>query len=102
MKIISKILLTASFLVGVLFAVSKLCVDYSDDGLVFIILAFTMFCLHLFAWIAPKTFFKLCWKITETLPDNLDYDAGIRNLEICDIVILISSNIFLGIVFLVV
>ena len=53
--------------------------------------------MHLFAWIAPKKFFDLCWKITGILPDNFDYDTSFGKLELCDIGILIVANILITI-----
>ena len=100
MKKVLKILLTVLFILGSIFAINRLTVNYSNDGLFFIILAITAFLMHLFAWIAPKTFFNLCWKITGALPDNFDYETSYSKLEIVDIGILIISIVFLSIVFL--
>lgn len=100
MKKILKTILTVLFVLGSIFAIYKLAVNYPNDGLFFIILAFTAFLMHLFAWIAPKAFFNLCWKITGVLPDNFDYETSYSKLEIVDIGILITSIVFLSIVFL--
>lgn len=100
MKKILKILLTIIFIVISIFAINKLINSFLNDSLLFVILAFTLFTIHLFAWIAPRTFFNLCWKITGILPDNFDYDTSYSKLELCDIGLLIASILLLGISFL--
>lgn len=100
MKKALKILLTIIFIIISIFAINNLINNYLDDRLLFVALAFTSFIMHLFAWIAPKTFFNLCWKITNTMPDNFDYETGYSNLENCDIGLLITSILLLGISFL--
>lgn len=100
MVLIKKILLTLIFIVISIFSIIKLINKFSDNSLLFVVLAFTLFAMHLFAWIAPKTFFNLCWKITNTMPDNFDYDTSYSKLEMCDIGLLITSILLLGISFL--
>lgn len=100
MVLIKKILLTLIFIVISIFSIIKLINKFSDNSLLFVALAFTSFIMHLFAWIAPKTFFNLCWKITNTMSDNFDYETGYSNLENCDIGLLITSILLLGISFL--
>ena len=96
MKKVLKILLTIVFIVVSIFSIIKLVNDFLDSSLLFVILAFVSFAMHLFVWIAPKTFFNLCWKITNTMPDNFDYDTSYSKLEICDIGLLITSILLLG------
>ena len=100
MKKILKILLTIIFIVILIFAITKLINNFLNDSLLFVVLAFTLFAMHLFAWIAPRTFFNLCWKITGILSDNFDYDTSYSKLELCDIGLLITSILLLGISFL--
>ena len=100
MKKILKILLTIIFIVILIFAITKLINNFLNDSLLFVVLAFTLFAKHLFAWIAPRTFFNLCWKITGILPDNFDYDTSYIKLELCDIGLLVTSILLLGISFL--
>ena len=100
MKKILKILLTIIFIVILIFAITKLINNFLNDSLLFVVLAFTLFAMHLFAWIAPRTFFNLCWKITGVLPDNFDYDTSYIKLELCDIGLLVTSILLLGISFL--
>lgn len=100
MKKILKILLTIIFIVFLIFAITKLINNFLNDSLLFVVLAFTLFAMHLFAWIAPRTFFNLCWKITGILPDNFDYDTSYIKLELCDIGLLVTSILLLGISFL--
>ena len=100
MKKILKMLLTLLFIVILIFSIIKLINNFLDSSLLFVVLAFTLFATHLFAWIAPKTFFNLCWKITNIMPENFDYDTSYSKLEICDIGLLITSNLLLGISFL--
>ena len=97
MKKILKTLLTIVFLIISIFAISKLINNYYNDSLLFVILALVLFAMHLFAWIAPRAFFDLCWKITGILPDNFDYDTSYRKLEWVDIVVLITSVLLSGI-----
>ena len=100
MKKFLKVALTILFVVASVFAIYRIVVNFSADKMVFIAIAFTLFLMHLFAWIAPKTFFNICWKITNFLPDDWNYNISYRQLENCDIGILITSIIFLGISFL--
>lgn len=100
MKKILKILLTIIFIVILIFAFTKLINNFLNDSLLFVVLAFTLFAMHLFVWIAPKTFFNLCWKTTNIMPDNFDYDTSYSKLEMCDIGLLITSILLLGISFL--
>ena len=100
MKKILKILLTIIFIVISIFAITKLINNFLNDSLLFVVLAFVLFAMHLFAWITPRTFFNLCWKITGVLPDNFDYDTSYSKLELCDIGLLITSILLLGISFL--
>ena len=102
MKKTVKVILTIFFAIELIFAISKLSVQYANDGLVFLVIAFFMFCLHVFAWIAPKTFFNACWKITGILPDHFDYETGYKKLEIVGIGLLIAATSLLSIVFLVI
>lgn len=97
MKKVLKILLTIIFIVISIFAINKLINNFLNDSLLFVVLAFTAFAMHLFAWIAPRVFFNLCWKITGILPDNYDYDTSYGKLEVVDIGILITSIVLLGI-----
>lgn len=97
MKKIIKIVLTLLFISVLVFSINSLIFNFSDKGLAFTVLAFVLFVMHLFAWIAPKKFFDLCWKITGILPDNFDYDTSFSKLELCDIGILVVANIFVTI-----
>jgi hypothetical protein len=97
MKKTIKIVLTLLFISLLVFSINSLIFNFSDDGLFFTILAFVLFVMHLFAWIAPKKFFDLCWKITGILPDNFDYNASFSKLELCDIGILAVANILVTI-----
>ena len=99
MKKIVKTILTILFVVVLIFAIRRLIVNFTSDGLFFVVFAFTLFFMHLFAWIAPKTFCNLCWKITDFLPDSFDYDTSYRKLEIVDIGMLTTSIILLGVAF---
>lgn len=88
---ILKIILTIIFTVISFFAINKLINNFLNDSLLFVVISFTLFVIHLFAWIAPRIFFNLCWKITGILPDNFDYDTSYSRLELIDIGILIAS-----------
>lgn len=100
MRKILKIILTIIFMMISIFAIDKLISHFLNDRLLFVVLAFVLFSLHMFAWIAPKTFFDICWKITGILPDNFDYDTSYNKLELCDIGLLITSIVLLVISFL--
>ncbi len=97
MKKILKISLTILFIIISIFAIHKLINNFLKDSLLFVVLAFTSFAMHLFVWIAPKTSFNLCWKITNTMYDNFDYDTSYSKLEWCDIGLLITSILLIGI-----
>lgn len=100
MKKILKILLTIIFIVISNFAINKLINNFLNDRLLFVVLAFTLFTMHLLLWLAPRIFFNLFWKITGILPDNFDYDTSYKKIELCDIGLLITSILLLGISFL--
>lgn len=100
MRKILKIILTIIFIVISIFAIDKLISHFLNDRLLFVVLAFVLFFLHFFAWIAPKTFIDICWKITDILSDNFDYDTSYNKLELCDIGLLITSIVLLVISFL--
>ncbi|MBQ4571471.1 MAG: hypothetical protein IJB21_07230 [Bacilli bacterium] len=97
MKKILKILLTMIFLVVLIFAINKLIRNFLNSSLLFVVLAFILFAMHLVAWIIPRTFFNLCWKITGIMPDNFDYDTSYGKLELVDMGVLITSILLLGI-----
>lgn len=97
MKIKIKILLTSLFLIELIYMVYKLITNFSNDGLIFAVIAFTSFILFLFAWIAPKSFFNLCWKITKLTEYSFDYDYGLKKLESISIGLLVFANILLTI-----
>lgn len=97
MKKVFKVILTTIFVVFSIFALKKLVNNFFHDSLFFVVLAFTLFIIHIFAWIAPRTCFNLCWKITNIMPDSFDYETSYSNLEVVDIGILIASILLLGI-----
>lgn len=97
MKKIIKILFTIIFVIISIFAINKLINNFLIDSLLFVVLAFVLFAMHLFIWIAPKTFFDICWKITDIFSDNFDYETSYSKLEVCDIGLLITSILLLGI-----
>ena len=99
---ILKTIFSITFVIEAVFVINRFVSNYSNEGMLFIGLSLLLFLLHLFAWIAPKTFFNICWKITKFLPDRFDYDASYRNLEITSMGVLIAADIFLGIGFLIV
>ena len=97
MKKSIKILLTILFIIELTCMVYKLITNYSNDGLIFTVVSFTSFISFLFAWIAPKLFFNLCWKITNLMEYSFDYDYGLKKLEFVSIGLLIFANVFLTI-----
>lgn len=97
--LIFKIILTILFCVGAAIAVYRLIIHYNDDGLVFIVIAFTFFCAHLFAWIIPKQFFNFCWKMNKNSNNNYDYETGLSKIGNVGFGILITAIIFLAISF---
>lgn len=80
MKKFVKIVLTIAFVVASAWTIYRLVVSFNADKLIFTVIAFVLFLMHLFAWIAPRTFLNLCWKVTALLPDRWDYDTAYRNL----------------------
>lgn len=95
MKKILKVLFTIIFTIISFGVIYRLIYDYSNDGLLFLILAITFFIIFLFSWVAPKIFFNLCWKITKILPDNFDYDTSYSKVELISVGLIIVSNILL-------
>ena len=95
MNKILKFLLTIIFVFGSVFVIYKLIFNYTDDGLVFMVLSTTIFFLYLFTRFAPKVFFDLCWKITGIIPDHFDYDRSYRKLNIVGFGMLVVANILL-------
>lgn len=92
---ILKILFTILFVLGAFFIATNIQLFYTRDPMVCIALALFVFVLHLFAWVAPKTFFNLCWKMSALLPDYCDYDSGYRKLDVCGLSFVITSDLFL-------
>lgn len=101
MKKIIKVILSILFVIGLIFSIFLLIEDYSNDASLFLILAIFAYIMHLFAWIAPKTFFNLCWKMSKFCSDVYDYETSYSKLEDVDIGILITSIIILILSFLV-
>ena len=97
MKKILIILLTIIFIIISIFAINILINKFSNEVLLFIVLAFVLFAMHLFAWFAPRVFFNFCWKITKIISDNYDYDTSYSKLGFVDMGILITSILLLGI-----
>lgn len=97
MKRTIKILLTVLFLMELIYMVYKLIMNYSNDGVIFTVVSFTLFISLLFAWIAPKSFFNLCWKITNLMEYSFDYDNGLKKLESVSLGLLVFANVFLTI-----
>lgn len=54
MKKIIKILFTIIFVIISIFAINKLINNFLIDSLLFVVLAFVLFAMHLFIWIAPN------------------------------------------------
>lgn len=96
MKKILKIFFTIIFVAGSAFEVYGLVTRYSDDALIFAIIAAVFFLSHLFIWIAPKTFFGLCCKISQYSPDNWDRDTSYANIGNVGLGIVIVSIVFLA------
>ena len=94
-KNILKIALTMLYIAALAFEIYQLCVNYSDDGLGWLIFSISFFLPHLFIWIAPKTFFNICWKMSKFYPDASDYDTSFRNVSNVGIGLLITSIIIL-------
>lgn len=92
-----KVLLSLLYLIGLTFEIYILCKGFVEDSLLFIILSFFSFLVHLLLWIAPKRVFNLFWKMNKYSPDNFDYDTSYRNLGNVGLGILITAIIFLGI-----
>ena len=102
MKRILKFLFTLIFVISSFFALNKLTQYFTNDALIFIVLSFTLFAIFLFAWIAPRTFFDVCWRITNIIPDHFDYESSYRNLEFVSFGLLATAYILLIIVFLII
>lgn len=90
-----KITLTILCLVGIAFEIYELCVNYSDDGLGYLIFSTFFFLSHLFIWIAPKTFFNICWKLSRFYPDEFDYDTSFSKIGNVGLGLLITAIIIL-------
>lgn len=100
MKKIIKTIFTIIFIVITVFSIKKLIYNFSEDCLITILFAGFLFAMHMFAWIAPKKFYDLCWKINHLLPNDYeDYEynceRGVKVIEIGDIVILILSIVIM-------
>lgn len=95
MKKMLKIIFTILFIIGAVFEIYRLIFHYSDDVLLLIIFASVFFLFHLFAWIAPKAFFNLCWKIAGSNSTGFDYETSFRKLELVDIGIIITADFLL-------
>ena len=100
MKKAIKVIFTLAFVVLSIFAIRKLIINIYSESFLFVVLAFGSFVMHLFAWIAPKNFFDLCWKLIDHTTDNFDYDTGYSKVGNVDIAYVISSVGLLGISFI--
>ena len=56
MRKILKVVLTIIFVVFSIFAVKKLINNFFHDSLLFVVLAFTVFIMHMFAWLHQERF----------------------------------------------
>lgn len=95
-----KILFTLSFITILAFAIKGLVSHFSDLRLFFVIVASILFISHLWSWIAPKSFFNMCWKMTKSLHDSYDYDTSFSKLPSVGLGMAIASNIILGLAFI--
>lgn len=95
-----KILFTLSFITIFAFAIKGLVSHFSDLRLFFVIVASILFISHLWSWIAPKSFCKMCWKMSRFLPDSYDYDTLFSHVPSVGLGMAIASNIFLGLAFI--
>ena len=102
MKRLLKIILTILYAVASVFLINGLISNYSNDGLFFIVISFVCFFFAIFGWIAPKSCFDLCWKITRFLPDTYDYETSYSKLEVVTLGLLITANVILTIGFFMV
>ena len=96
-----KIALTILYLMALAFEIYELCVNYSGDGMVCLIFSMLSFSMHLFIWIAPKTFFNICWKLSKFYPDEFDYDTSFSKIGNVGLGLLITAIIILCISILV-
>lgn len=95
MKKALKIIFTILFVAGMAFEIYEMTFAYSDDVLIFVVLAVACFLFHLFAWIAPKTLANICWRISRHFPFAGDYDAGLANMGNLSLGLVVIANIFL-------
>ena len=101
MKIL-KTIFSIIFAIEAIFVISRFVSNYSNTGVMFISLALVLFLLHLFAWIAPKKLFDLCWKISSIYPDDFDYDTSYKKIGLIGFWFLIVSIVILMIGLLVI
>lgn len=91
----TKVILTLLFLIVYIYTITQSVDNFSSDLILLITLASTFFVAFFFAWVAPKTFFNLCWKITKYMPYRFDYNTAYRKLESLSIGLLITSILLL-------
>ena len=106
-KTILKSVLTAVFVPLAIYQIYRLVIDFKTrgadlavEGSFGIVFALVFFVFAIFAWIAPKTLFNLCWKMSKFMPETYDYETGLTNMSSFSLGCLIFSVIFLGIGFL--
>ena len=92
---ILKTIFSITFGIEAVFVINRFVSNYSNDGVMFISLALLLFLLHLFAWVAPKKLFDLCWKASSIYPDDFDYDTSYKKLGLIGMWLLIVSIVIL-------
>lgn len=101
MKKVIKGLFIFAFVILSIFVIHNLTLNYSDEGLIFMVFSCVFFIFYFFLWVMPKKFFDFCWKFSRFFPDHFDYDTSYSKLENLSIGLMITAYIFLIIGFLV-
>ena len=95
MKILNTIL-SLIYIILLCFAIKIIIREYSDGKLLLIIISSTIYIFHLFAWLFPKMFFNICWKICNSINDGFDYETNFSKLKKIDLGMIIFSGILVS------
>lgn len=95
MKILNTIL-SLIYVIFLCFAIKIIISNYSDGKMLITAISITIYLCHLLAWLFPKWFFNICWKISKSIIDGFDYETNFSNLKKIDLGMNIFSNLLIS------
>ena len=89
-------ILSIIYVIFLYFAIKILISNFSDGKMFITIISTTLYLCHLLAWLFPKWFFDICWKLSKSIVDGFDYETNFRNLKKIDLGMNIFSNLLIS------